>query len=66
MERAAFTKKQGLFTCKMGLNLMQNLVNCFTWSITVCGSETWTAEKVDLRLKVFNVVMEKDGGGHLY
>jgi len=32
----------------------------------VCGSETWTAEKVDLRLKVFNVVMEKDGGGHLY
>lgn len=50
----------------MDLNLRKNLVNCFIWSIAVCGTENWAVRKVDLRLKVLNVAMEKAGGGHLY
>ena len=46
MERAEFSKKQGLFTCKMDLNLRKNLVNYFTQIIAVCGSEIWTVWKV--------------------
>jgi len=46
-ERAAFSKKWDLFTCKLDLNLREKVVNCFIWSIAVCGSETWTVGKVD-------------------
>jgi hypothetical protein len=52
----------GIGTCKLYLNLKKKVVvNCFIWSISICGSEIWIVRKVDLILKVLNVVMEKDG-----
>jgi len=28
-------------------NLRKTLVNCYTWSINLCGAETWTLRKID-------------------
>jgi hypothetical protein len=46
MAKAALNKKN-LFTRKLDLNLGKKLVNCYIWSIAVCGAETWTLQKVD-------------------
>jgi hypothetical protein len=47
MTKAAFNKKQNLFTSKLGLNLRKKLVKCYIWSIALYGAETWTLQKVD-------------------
>ena len=31
------------------LNLRRKPVKCYIWSITLCGAETWTLRKVDLK-----------------
>ena len=46
MARAAFNKKKTVFTSKLGLNLKNKLVNCYVWSVALCGAETWTLWKV--------------------
>jgi hypothetical protein len=46
MAKAAFNKKT-LFTSKLDLNLRNKLVKCYTWSVALCGAETWTLRKVD-------------------
>jgi hypothetical protein len=47
MTKAAFNKKNVLFTSKLDLNLRKKHVNRYTWSIALCGAETWTLRKVD-------------------
>jgi hypothetical protein len=46
MEKFAFNKK-ALFTSKMDLELGKKLVQCYIWSITLYGAETWTVRAVD-------------------
>jgi hypothetical protein len=46
--KAAFNKKKALFTSKLGLNLRKKLVNCYIWSVALCGAETWALRKVEL------------------
>jgi hypothetical protein len=45
----AFDKKKNLFTSKLDLNLSKKLVKCYIWSIALCGAETWTLRKEDLK-----------------
>jgi hypothetical protein len=40
MAKAAFNKKNALFTSKLDLNLRKKLVKCYIWGITLCGAET--------------------------
>jgi len=47
MAKAAHNKKKTLFTSTFGLNLKNKLVNCYIWSTTLCGAETWTLREVD-------------------
>jgi hypothetical protein len=49
MGKAAFIKKKILFTRKLDLNLRQDRMNCYTWSIALYGAETWTRQKVDYK-----------------
>jgi hypothetical protein len=54
--KAAFNKKQALFTSKLDLNLRKKIVNCYIWSTALCGAETWTLRKVDWKyLKSFEM-----------
>jgi hypothetical protein len=47
MAKAAFNKKNALFTSKLDLNLRKKLVKCYIWSIALYGAESWTLRKVD-------------------
>jgi len=47
MTKAAFNKKRALFTSTLDLELRKKLVNCYIWSITFYGAETWTLRTVD-------------------
>jgi len=47
MAKAAFNKKRTLFTSTLDLELRKKLVNCYIWSITLYGAETWTLRAVD-------------------
>jgi hypothetical protein len=47
MAKAAFNKKNALFTSKMDLELRKKLVKCCVWSIALYGAETWTLRAVD-------------------
>ena len=40
MAKAAFNKKQNLFTSKLDVNLRKKLMKCYVWSIALCGAET--------------------------
>jgi hypothetical protein len=51
MERTVFNKKQDLFPRKLNLNLKKKLVECYIWSTALCGAETWTLRKVDLKYR---------------
>jgi hypothetical protein len=44
--KSAFNNTTTLFTSKLDLNLRKKLVNCYIWSIALCGAETWTLQKV--------------------
>jgi len=45
--QAASNKKNTLFTSKLDLNFGMKLVKCYIWNIALCGTETWTLQKVD-------------------
>jgi len=45
--KAAFNKKNNLFTSKLDLNLWEKLVRCYVWSIALYGTETWTLQATD-------------------
>jgi hypothetical protein len=47
MGKAAFNKKETLFTSKFDLELRKKLVKCYIWSIALYGVETWTLRKLD-------------------
>jgi len=41
MAKVAFDKKKkALCTSKLDLNLRKKAINCYTWSIAVCGAVT--------------------------
>jgi hypothetical protein len=40
MAKAAFNKKETLFTSTMDLELRKKLMNCYVWSIALHGAET--------------------------
>jgi len=45
--KAAFSKKQTLFTSKLHLNLRKKLIKCYFWSMAFYGAETWTLRAAD-------------------
>jgi hypothetical protein len=45
--KAAFNKKNNIFTSKLDLNLRKKLVKCYIWSMALYGAETWTLRAVD-------------------
>jgi len=48
MEKAAFkTKRKFVFTSKLGLNLMKEVLKCYICNKALCGAETKTVRKVD-------------------
>jgi len=54
--KAAFNKKKALFTSKLDLNLGKKIAKLHIGSIGVCGTETWTLRKKDLKyLKIFEI-----------
>jgi len=38
-------QEEDCFHQQIGLKLRQKLVECYVWSITLCGAETWTLGK---------------------
>jgi hypothetical protein len=42
MGKAAFNKREALFTIKTDLELRKKLVKCFIWNIALYGVETGT------------------------
>jgi hypothetical protein len=47
MAKTAFNKKRAFVTSKLDLNLRNELVKCYIWSIAVYGAQNWTLRKVD-------------------
>ena len=47
MLKIAFNKKKTVFTRKLDINLMKNLMKCYIWSIAFYVVEIWTFWKVD-------------------
>ena len=47
MAKAAFNKKETLFTSKLDLNLRKKLVKCYIWRMALYGAETWTLRAAD-------------------
>jgi hypothetical protein len=43
----AASNKVQIFRQQIGLKLEKKLVKSYTWSIAVCGVETWTLRKVE-------------------
>jgi hypothetical protein len=46
-KKAAFNKKQYLFTSTMDLNLRNKLVKCYIWSMALYGAETMALRAAD-------------------
>jgi hypothetical protein len=56
MAKTAFNKKRALFTSTLHLEMRKKLLNCYIWSIALCGAETWTLRAVDQKhLESFEV-----------
>jgi hypothetical protein len=47
MAKAAFSRRNSLFTSKLDLNLRKKLVKCYIWSMALYGAETWTLRAAD-------------------
>jgi hypothetical protein len=45
MANAAFSQKKALFSSELDLNLRKKLLNCYIWSIALCGAETKDASE---------------------
>jgi hypothetical protein len=60
--KAAFNKKRTFSNSKLDLNLRKKPVNCYIWSVALCGAETGTLREVDQKyLERFENVLGKDG-----
>ena len=46
MAKAAFNKKQALFTGTLDLELRKKIVKCYIWSIRLYSAEIWTLLEV--------------------
>ena len=47
MAKEAFKRKISSLTSKLNIELRNKLVSCYTWSIALYGSETWTLKKTE-------------------
>jgi hypothetical protein len=47
--------RRRLFTSKLKLNLRENLVKCYTWSISSCGAETWDTSEIRSEMEGFEM-----------
>jgi len=47
MAKAAFSKKNTLFTSKWDINLRKKLIKCYIWSMALYGAETLTLQAAD-------------------
>jgi hypothetical protein len=56
-------KKKSLLTSKLDLSLRKKPVNCYIWSVALCGVETGILQgsRSETPGKFSNVVPEKDG-----
>jgi len=45
--KAAFDKKETLFTSKLDLNLRKTLIKCYIWSTELYGAENYTLQNLD-------------------
>ena len=45
--KAAFDKKNAVFSSKLVLHLRKKPAKCYIWSVALCGAETWTLGNVD-------------------
>jgi hypothetical protein len=56
VRKAGFSKKKALITSKLDLNLRKKVAKWWVESIAVCGAETGTLRKVDLKcLEIFEM-----------
>jgi hypothetical protein len=46
MAKATSNKKK-TFHQQIGLRFVKKPINCYSWSIALCGAENWTLRKVD-------------------
>jgi hypothetical protein len=46
MVKPPFGKKKTVFASKMDSDLRKKFVKCYTWSISLCDTESWTFRKV--------------------
>ena len=47
MAAEAVNKRKAPVTSKLDVNLREKLVKCYTWSVALCGAESWRVWKVD-------------------
>ena len=47
MAKTALSKKKALLTNRLDVNLRMKAINCYVWSRTLCGAETWTLRRVN-------------------
>jgi len=47
--KEAFNKKSDLMRGSLSLHLKKRMVRAFVWSVALCGGETWTLQKEDIR-----------------
>jgi hypothetical protein len=66
-QKRHLTRRGGLFTGKMDLELSKKQVKCYIWSIALHGAETWTLRTVDQKhLESFEMwLLEKEEEEHL-
>ena len=54
----AFIKRKELFVRKMSRGVKKRIVKTLIWSVLLCGSETWTLRKEEIRrLSAFEMWM---------
>jgi len=53
MAKAAFNMRRNLFTSTLEVELRKKLVNCYIWSMTFYGTQTWTLRGVDKKTGMF-------------
>jgi hypothetical protein len=59
MAKAAFSKKNTLFSSKLDFILKKKRLKCYILRLAFYGAETWTLRKVDQ--KYLDMVLKKEG-----
>ena len=49
MGKDVFYKRKELMRGKLNKNLKKRIIKSMIWSVMLCGSETWTLRKADIR-----------------